>query len=116
MTQRNALVRMLAENGWRFIAREESDLDWWADEILVIESDWAPNGLRGYLTFLVDPMHDGLREKEEFVWAVSASAERPVDHAAAKTGILLSLGRRWKQRLPEFVRQVNSLRQTGATI
>ena len=116
LTQRNELIRALLENGWQVIETEESDLDWWADEILVIESVWSPKGTRGYLTFLVDPMHDGLRKKRESVWAVAVSTERLADQHSAGSRAELSLGHNWKQRLPEFVRRVNSLRQNGAAV
>jgi hypothetical protein len=85
---------------------------WWADEIIAHESDWAPAGQRIYLTFLVDPQDDvPNRPKGNGVWAVMATRTRPGDRRAGEP--LMSLGRGWKDRLEEFVAEVNRLRSDG---
>ena len=40
------------------------DLEWWADEVWKLKSTWSPEGVVVYLTFLVDPQHEGNRKKE----------------------------------------------------
>ncbi len=77
-TQRAELLSQLSENGWR-IASIEQNLEWWADEMWLIESTWSPVGSNAYVTFLVDPQFDGVRRKGEEVWAVMASALKPID-------------------------------------
>lgn len=115
LTQRNELIRVLSENGWQVVETLDADLDWWADEILIIESVWAPQGLHGYLTFLVDPNWNNHRKKGEHVWSVALSTEFP-DSRSANSGPQLWLGQGWKQRLPEFIPQVNALREKDAAV
>ena len=90
--------------------RWEDPPDWWADEIVTLESDWTPRGLQIHLTFLVDPQFDRQRRKGEAVWAVGLSSEWPSDDRDAHAIARLSIGRHWKQRLPEFVAAANAAR------
>jgi hypothetical protein len=57
------LIVKLAEHGWSVVHRERNDIDWWADEIWTVESEWAPRGLNVYLTWLVDPQWDDYRKR-----------------------------------------------------
>jgi hypothetical protein len=102
LTQRTELAAQLPEHGWQVIGVEDSGLEWWADEIWLIESLWSPKGFRLYLTFLVDPMADGQRAEGQNVWAVGTSIERPVDRVSAQGKPLLSLGHGWRSHLTEF--------------
>ncbi|MBV9928581.1 MAG: hypothetical protein JOZ96_26430 [Acidobacteria bacterium] len=110
-TQREELARRLPENGWRVAAVEESGLEWWADEIWLIESVWSPGGLRLHLTFLVDPSAGSRRAKGQRVWAVGTSAVRPADRGSAEGKPLLPLGHGWRTRLPEFFTGLSGLRE-----
>lgn len=112
-TQRTALLDWLPEHGWR-VAAEEENLEWWADEMWVLESIWSPVGNRAYITFLVDPMGGPGRRKGEAVWAVLASLAKPVSRLPAEGGFTLDLGQGWKERLPEFFEHLSMLRsQSG---
>ena len=60
--QRTELLNQLPEHGWR-VASVEENLEWWADEMWLLESEWSPVGGLAYVTFLVDPHFDGSRKK-----------------------------------------------------
>ena len=108
--QRDELLSQLIQHGWR-IAGEEENLEWWADEIWHLESEWSPVGSRAYVTFLVDPQFDGVRKKGEEVWAVMASPVKPIDRLNTEDEFTLSLGQGWQKRLPEFIDHLTALRQ-----
>src|SRR5689334_20551194 len=76
---RSQMIAKLFESGWRMVCRERDDLHWWADEIWVMESEWAPQGFTVYLTCLVDPQLDDHRQHGQAVWAVGTSLHRPKD-------------------------------------
>ena len=109
-TQRGELAKQLPENGWQVLVVEDSGLEWWADEIWLIESVWSPRGCCLYLTFLVDPMADSQRAKGQSVWAVGTSAERPLGRGSAEGKPLLSLGHGWRSHLAEFFAGLAGLR------
>ncbi|MDP9315634.1 MAG: hypothetical protein M3R24_33030 [Chloroflexota bacterium] len=98
------LVEQLAEHGWQIRAIEAADLDWWADEMWVLESVWSPVGERAYLTFLVDPQDTML------VWAIAASRQRPQSRPDAQQGPLIRVRHVWKQELPAFLQALARLR------
>ena len=108
MTQRERIVAAMRERGWQVVAVDESPDEWWADELVELESSWAPVGVRAFLAFLVDPQHDRVRRKGEAVWAVLASASRPVDGNG--DGPKLSLGRGWQDRLADFAAELDRFR------
>jgi hypothetical protein len=110
LTQRTELAAQLPENGWQVIGIEDSGLEWWADEIWLIESLWSRQGFRLYLTFLVDPMADGQRAKGQSVWAVGTSTVRPMGRGSAEGNPLLSLGHGWRSHLAEFFAGLSVLR------
>ncbi len=108
--QRDELIRQLIQHGWR-IASEEENLEWWADEIWLLESVWSPVGCQAYVTFLVDPQFDGVRKKGEEVWAVMASPSKPINRINNEDESTLSLGQGWQKRLTEFIDYLTALRQ-----
>ena len=110
--QRAELLNQLPEHGWRVAAAGE-DLEWWADEMWLLESVWSPLGVRAYVTFMVDPQFEGVRKKGEAVWAVMASPGRPDGRADVEGGFTLSLGQGWGRRLPEFFGHLSALRRGG---
>jgi hypothetical protein len=116
LTQRTELAEQLPQNGWRVLGVEDSDLQWWADEIWVIESSWSPRGFRLFLTFLVDPAADAQRAKGEDVWAVGASTEHPHDRGSAEGKPLLSLGHNWQAHLAEFFAGLSELRDSKGRV
>ena len=106
------MLKQLSEHGWRVVGVEEN-LEWWADEMWVLESVWSPVGGRAYVTFLVDPQFDGGRRKGEAVWAVMASPGRPDSRLHVEGEFTLSLGQGWKTRLPAFYAHLSALRGRG---
>ena len=107
--QRTELLSQLPEHGWRVKGSEEN-LEWWADEMWLLESEWSPVGSRAYVTFLVDPQFDGDRRKGEAVWAVMASPDKPTSRMHVEGEFTLSLGQGWKKRLPDFFEHLSTLR------
>ena len=115
LTQRAELAKQLPDHGWQVLVVEDSGLDWWADEIWLIESLWSPRGCRLYLTFLVDPMADAQRAKGQSVWGVGTSTVRPRERGSAEGQPLLSLGHGWRSQLAAFFDGLAGLRsQAGA--
>lgn len=108
--QRNELLAQLPAHGWDVVTTEDAMLEWWADEIWLLESSWSPVGARAYVTFLVDPMAPVERKKGQHVWAVMASPARPADRMGVAGEFTLSLGRGWKGRLPDFWDHLSKLR------
>ncbi len=107
--QRTELLALLPEHGWR-LAMIEEDLEWWADEMWLLESVWSPVGSRAYVTFLVDPQFDGSRKKGEAVWAVMASLFKPASSLQDEHEFTFSLGQGWKDNLPYFFAFIGTLR------
>jgi hypothetical protein len=107
--QRTELLSQLPEHGWR-VASIEEDLEWWADEMWLLESVWSPVGRRAYVTFLVDPQFDGNRKMGEAVWAVMTSPAKPMSQFQVAGEFTLSLGPGWRDRLPAFFDHLSSLR------
>ena len=107
--QRTELLSRLPEYGWRVTDPDEK-LEWWADEMWLLESVWSPVGSRAYVTFLVDPQFDGERQKGEAVWAVMVSPAKPMSRVQVEGEFTLSLGQGWKKRLPDFFDHLSTLR------
>ena len=103
------LVEALSRQGWRVVERERDDLEWWADEIWTVESEWRPRGFSVYLTWLVDPMYDGDRQPGQAVWAVGTSVQRPKDRSEAEGKPILGLNH-WPRALAEFLEGLSRLR------
>ena len=110
VTQRAVLLEHLPRFGWELVAVQDADLDWWADEVWVLESSWSPAGCRVYLTFLIDLMADRERKKGQQVWAVGASFEWPTDPGLIKDRPMLYLGHHWREQLPGFLNELSELR------
>jgi hypothetical protein len=116
-TQRTWLLGKLPEHGWR-VAGEEENLEWWADEMWLLESVWSPVGARAYATFLVDPMAGPARRKGEAVRAVKVSPSRPSNWLQSDGEFTLDLGQGWRDRVPDFFEHLSKLRGSisdGAT-
>lgn len=108
--QREQLLNQLSRNGWS-VAKFEENLEWWADEMWLIESDWSPVGSRAYITFLVDPQFEGNKRKGEQVWSIMASIAKPLDRVNTANGFVLDIGQGWKSRLTELIRHLSALRK-----
>jgi hypothetical protein len=104
------LIDRLTEHGWRVVGRETDNLDWWADEVWTVESEWAPRGFTIYLTLLVDPQWGGERRKGEGVWAVGSCLQRPTTADDAQGHPMLASFNRWPRDLREFLQGLSELR------
>ncbi len=110
-TQQKGLLDAFTQAGWELEAIEQLH-EWWADDVWHMRSIWSPQGREFYLTFLVDPQLHLHRERRngEGVWAVKASSDLPKSSEKAEGQCLLSLGRRWQERLTGFISEVSKFR------
>jgi hypothetical protein len=110
--QRTEILNQLPHHGWRILPVADHELEWWADEMWLLESIWSPVGSLAYLTFLVDPQipHSRTRKTGEAVWAVMVSPLKPVAWQSSDEGFTLSLGQGWEKRLPDFFEHLARLR------
>jgi hypothetical protein len=100
-----AIRDALSRHGWSVTDVEQPFEDeWWSAEIWRIESEWSPQGVRAYLTFLVDPMGSG-----DDVWAVCASKDRPTQRTI-NCERAMRLRNVWQQELPKFVDDLSQFR------
>ena len=103
------LEDMLGDQGWEVVDRT-TDLEWWADEQWSIRSVWSPVGILVYVTFLVDPQHDGVRRKGEAVWAMTATHERPTGRENTKSDAFVEFRER---NLDRFIAAIGAMRDTN---
>ncbi len=83
--------------------REQDVLEWWAEEVWTVESEWSPMGLTLFLTWLFDPMEwDG---KAPRVWAVGASTD-----PLAPTSVATMSLNHWPRDLPDFLEELSKFR------
>jgi hypothetical protein len=108
--QKAELFEQISAQGWSFAEVEDWELDWWADEMWLLESTWSPIGSRAYLTFLVDPQFDGERKKSEAVWAVQVSPSKPESRTSPTGSFSISLNQGWRKELPAFLKHLSLLR------
>jgi hypothetical protein len=107
-TQARQLEEHLSDEGWRIVQRESAP-HWWADELWTIESMWRPVGLKLWITFLVDPQHDGVRKKGEHVWAVAVTPFLPVARSNVdQTSVPIRHG--WALHRQELLGHIRGLR------
>jgi hypothetical protein len=104
--QQTALEKRLDRYGWEKAATRSEDLEWWADEVWVLQSIWSPQECRLYLTFIVDPLFEGPRQKGQAVWSVEASLEQPAHHGQ----VSLDFSAGWQERIPAFFAGLDMLR------
>jgi len=106
------MIVKLSEHGWHVVSRERHHLDWWAEEIWTVESEWAPRGFTVFLTWLVDPQWDDHRQPGQAVWGVGTHLQRPEDRLEAEGEPLMSLNH-WPRELPQFFFGLAALRDQG---
>ena len=106
-TQQRDLEARLAADGWRITARERG-AHWWLGELWCLQSDWHPLGLTAWVSFLVDPSHDGVRRSGEHVWAVAITATRPDERENAAPTELIR--RRWSESAQRLLDRARAIR------
>jgi hypothetical protein len=109
------MIAELSQDGWRVVSRERSDLDWWPDEIWMVESEWAPRGFTVFLTWLVDPQWDDHRQPGQAVWSVGACLQRPSTRLEAEGEPLMSI-KHWPRELPRLLVALSTLREQARTM
>jgi hypothetical protein len=111
--QKAELFEQMSEQGWSVAKVEDWQLEWWADEIWLLESTWSPVGSRAYLTFLVDPMVEDWqhRKKGESVWALQVSPSKPESRTSPEGCFQISLNQGWRKELPAFLKHLSLLRE-----
>ncbi|TQV77181.1 hypothetical protein FLL45_04335 [Aliikangiella marina] len=98
-------------DGWEIASKVDPHIiDWWADEIWKLTSVWSPHGAIAYITFLVDPQHDGNRRKGEAVWGVGCSKKFPKSPSEAQSCASLAFGKSFKKGIMDFQTDMESLR------
>ena len=98
-TQIRALRSALENVGWKIVEVETNNLDWWADEVWILERKSCETL---YLAFIVDPMFDGVRKKGEHLYCVTASSHEP-RRSSTRT---LYLRRGWQNKLTDFIQNI----------
>ncbi|MBV0934738.1 hypothetical protein [Marinobacterium weihaiense] len=109
-TPKEKLADDLGANGWYLEVEIVEDLDWWADEIWEMRSTWSPEGVPAYITFLVDPQHQGARKKGQAVWGVGNSPKLPATLEEAQCNGVVSLNDIFKNKAEEFMHSFETLR------
>lgn len=104
------LANSLEEFGWKIERENVVDLEWWADEIWEIKSIWSPEGVTAFITFLVDPQHEGIRNKRQAVWGVSSSPTYPNTLEEARANGVVSLNDISKLKHNDFLQKIEVLR------
>src|SRR5262249_20113879 len=109
-TQQRELEARLEREGCRIVDRDR-ETDWWADEIWTVESTWRPVGCRIWVSFLVDPMHSGLRRKGEHVWAIGVTSARPQVVGDANASTFPIRHGHWSDSLDQVMVMIQSSRE-----
>jgi hypothetical protein len=115
ITQRSRILELLPRYGWEVTTVEDhlrgsTAVDWFIDELWEVESIWSPNGLKVWISFVVDPMAPFPRKKGQGVWAVKAGLRKPTGRGIADDEVGLILNAGWENRLPEFFSRLADLR------
>ncbi len=107
------LSGLLDSAGWCVEERETENLEWWADEIWVIRSEWHPTNFRLFLTFLVDRTHEGHRAKGQAVWALEATENMPKVGFPDENAVHLKLNPNFESGLEKFIDEIGVVRDSA---
>ena len=109
-TKKQRLSDRLDENGWEVTKVHENDIEWWGDEIWELNSRRTPHGIQAFITFLIDPQHEGNRRKGESVWALGSSSNFPTTRIEAEENGTISFGTGFNKQINEFLTQLEQMR------
>jgi hypothetical protein len=112
-TPKQKLADHLEVSGWNLEKIHEADLEWWADEIWELKSRWSPEGVSSFITFLVDPQHEGVRRKGQAVWAAGSCAKFPKSRFEAEENGTASLNAISRNKVEEFLDKVCETRSVS---
>lgn len=104
MTTQAARIQLeLDTEGWKVETVESptSKQYWWMWELWSLKKD----NQYLYLSFLVDPQCE---KSKSNVWAVSANKTEPRERREAESGVILTLGQGWENRLVEFITDIRN--------
>ncbi len=103
--QRQTIREKVIENGWKITELEKVELDWWANEMWLLESVWSPIGKTVFITFLLEP------EYAKEVWEIMISKEKPNYRGGNPNSFSLNIkGSKLEKELPEFMKFLSELR------
>ena len=100
----------LDAGGWEVENIFNESLELWADEIWELKYTWAPNGATAFITFLVDPQHEGNGRQGISVWGVGASKRFPLSREAAQGIKAIALSGAFTKDIEQFLDDMESLR------
>jgi hypothetical protein len=112
------LITSIESQGWLNLGEFDDNQDWWADSILIIQSNWSPVGSKFYLTSLVEPdwgdyeqdhRKRNNRKPEEGVWAIAISSFIPKGYLD-DFDLKVSLNELTKQKIKEVIKYIEKLR------
>lgn len=101
--QKQTILEKITEIGWKVTELEKYKLDWWANEMWLLESVWTPIGKTAFVTFLLEP------ENMRYIWSILATEEKPVNWCGNPKSFSLSL-KGWEKELPEFIKFLSEIR------
>ncbi len=104
---KSLLLKKLVDSGWE-LKTQDSDTEWWLEELWEVESIKQQYGYRVYVSFLVDLQYEGTR-KSQAVWAIGAATEIPESYSSEEQNICtmdLQKGK-FDEKLSSFVDKIN---------
>jgi hypothetical protein len=99
-TQYRYILEKIEEEGWTITPCEECRSWWWAYEILILQKGRS----RVYLTFIIDGMTSSGKP-----WCAGISEQPAEWWMEARSDGLIDLTGGWKDRVEDFIRQLNAL-------
>ena len=104
-SQRNELIALAEENGWKGTKTDNYEANDWSVETWELESLWSPVGAKAYVTFPIDEQVYRKRRP----WAIRVTAEPPITRLCPGVHFETSLIQ-WKNAKGEFISFLESVR------
>jgi len=110
---RQKVAERLDLDGWEVASIIDPDLlDWWVDEMWKVKSVWSPKGAVVYISFLVDPQHEGTRKKGQSIWGIGCSKKFPTNSLEAQSCSSIGFGKTFKKEIFNFQTDMETLRES----
>lgn len=103
--QRDELLKLVAQNGWKATKLNNYDFRQWSMETWLLQSLWSPVDAEAYVSFLIDPQSDF---QNPYAWAVEVSNEKPI-YGKERNHFVVSL-KQWKNEKNGFLQFLEDLR------
>ena len=104
-TQRNELIALAKEHGWRATQTDNFDAFEWSVETWELESEWSPAGVKAYVTFPIDEQI----YRERRPWAIRVTPKPPAFGQGVDDSFECSL-KQWENEKQAFVKFLDKLR------